>query len=380
MEEKYLELLQFETSRLFLMLSSVNAINFYEGIVPLEYLNNRMKMIVKANPWLNTRLVKVDKRIKLRYAPKDTGIDIKIIKNPGLYEDMKYSDIVRAVGNLLVKNGNNLLNSDEPLFRVIVLIEENANKSAIILSLSHFIADGYTFYSIYKMFDPQMDIIRLNAERVRDYWHNIEARDAEEVTFPLSAKYLLGFIVRFFLAKAPQQIQKVPLEWINDQKKKYNNGTTFVSTNDIITHLFFKISRCDVGTMAITFRNRLANINDTLAGNYEGLLLFTKNDYDTPESIRTTVNTYRRCTQTRLPGFFTCLKSNFATITNWTTFYHHLEFNPEYKCRPLLHLPLRRPGDYLIKNHMVIFRPNPDEISLLYSMHGVDELIFNLNP
>jgi len=167
------------------------------------------------------------------------------------------------------------------------------------------------------------------------------------------------------------------LKWIKDQKRKHNSELGFVSSNDILTHLFFKTSQCDVGTMAINFRNRFKFLNDTHAGNYDGQLLFTKNDYETPQSIRIAVDTYRTRTTTRLPGLFKCLRSNFARITNWTTFYHNLEFDPEYRCKPVFHLPLRGPEDSLIKNHMVIFRPNPDEISLLYSMPGVDELSFD---
>ena len=52
--------------------------------------------------------------------------------------------------NLNVKNGQNCLNKNEVLFRVN-LIKTGENKFAIMLSISHLLADGFTFYSIFKM-------------------------------------------------------------------------------------------------------------------------------------------------------------------------------------------------------------------------------------
>ena len=54
------------------------------------------------------------------------------------------------IKDLNVKNGDNCMNKNEVLFKVN-LIKINWNKFAIMLSISHILADGYTFYTIFKM-------------------------------------------------------------------------------------------------------------------------------------------------------------------------------------------------------------------------------------
>lgn len=47
--------------------------------------------------------------------------------------------------------GYNCVNKDVSLFKVTIL--ENKDLIGMVFSMSHVLADGYTFYKIYKMLD-----------------------------------------------------------------------------------------------------------------------------------------------------------------------------------------------------------------------------------
>ena len=49
------------------------------------------------------------------------------------------------------------------------LIETGSDKFAIILSVSHILADGYTYYTLYKMLSEDQPSTALVAERVHDF-------------------------------------------------------------------------------------------------------------------------------------------------------------------------------------------------------------------
>ena len=77
---------------------------------------------------------------------------------------MDYAKLTSKIQHLNIKNGNDCLNKEELLFRVS-LIDTGKNTFAIILSISHILADGFTFYTIYKMLSDDQPALILNAER-----------------------------------------------------------------------------------------------------------------------------------------------------------------------------------------------------------------------
>jgi hypothetical protein len=85
--------------------------------------------------------------------------------------------------------------------------------------------------------------------------------------------------------------------------------------------------------MAVNFRNRIEDISEKLAGNYEGGILYQKGDYESPEFIRLSLGSnenkclFRRINSGIFPGF---IKSSFDTklcvLSTWATFYYDLKF------------------------------------------------------
>ena len=71
---------------------------------------------------------------------------------------------------------------------------------------------------------------------------------------------------------------------------------------------------------AINWRNRLLKIDNELAGNYEGGLIFDPQSYEEPQNIRKTLNKpvpMIREGETPLPGFCEQLRMRLSLITSW---------------------------------------------------------------
>jgi hypothetical protein len=111
----------------------------------------------------------------------------------------------------------------------------------------------------------------------------------------------------------------------------------FLSTNDILCSAFFTAANCDTALIAVNFRNRVDNLNDNHAGNYESIIAYRKEDILKPEYIRLSLPNYKSISGT-MPTtlwercFLTC-----ALLTNWSSFYTEIEFS---KSSHILHMPI----------------------------------------
>merc|ERR1719487_702579 len=69
--------------------------------------------------------------------------------------------------------------------------------------------------------------------------------------------------------------------------KKTSSGTDFVSTNDVLTAFWGRLTGARLVEMSVNFRGRLPELAADDAGNYEGCILFSTGDFeDGPASIR----------------------------------------------------------------------------------------------
>ena len=161
-------LLAEESSSIRLGMPPITTISFFTGTrldLQKEFLVRRLVDIVKLNPWLGGRLVKVNHRLHLNYnqpcsnmseesaaAAIETGPSplLRFAKLPGISEDMKYEDLVSAVAPFAVSRTADVIGQDRALFTVTA-VETSAETFAIIFSICHTIADGHTFYSLYGM-------------------------------------------------------------------------------------------------------------------------------------------------------------------------------------------------------------------------------------
>lgn len=248
------------------------------------------------------------------------------------------------------------------LFFLTLLINRRAQECCLLFSMSHVIADGRTYYDIYNMLSRDAQVKQLDPHRKIDVF----LTGADNARLEQSALLSIAFFVRMAVSlirfaliewvwspiwrtrkhhhlqqrKHPSYLSRqyifktVRRDWIESEKKKAlllgsctNNEEAWVSTNDLLTSLFFRRSQATLGLMAIDLRGRIPEITRGLAGNYAGSVLYRiPSDYDTPHAIRETIKTGRTTftrasvdTMPLLPSWWRGLR--FCIVTNWSGFY-----------------------------------------------------------
>lgn len=301
------------------------------------------------------------------------------------------------LNHFCIKKGINSVNVDVELFRVVVIKlickkrsdkpdddssavhEQVPPKFAVLMSLSHIVGDGSTYYALYRMLSPNKKVETLIVERDRELVGRMVEINTSDNNFILSSGFLCNLITGLVATVASGAATTVKLFEINTElieKEKrifkenmnkeiqgdlYNkhaisdeqiNHYGFVSTNDICSSLFFRSVSCDVGLMAVNFRGKVAGLSKAHAGNYESIIRYKKEGYESPGLIRHSLGANGYKAIEKVPQkFFRSLAShiyynNFlmmafylhcAIITNWSGFYEHLEFK---NCHHRLHMPI----------------------------------------
>uniref|UniRef100_A0A7S4DXL6 Uncharacterized protein n=1 Tax=Lotharella globosa TaxID=91324 RepID=A0A7S4DXL6_9EUKA len=402
------DLLPKESSELINEFEATTTITFYKGEKieeAIKFLEERVRDIVKANPWLAGRLVKKNGMYMLEIPEDDNSsssrsfavLDREAVK---LSQKTHYPDIHRIISVAKVKKGCETVDTDEPLFKVSVVRDEVSpdDSFALVVSLSHTLGDGHTFYSVYKMLSQGSDtkVTKLNAERKQ--WFTA----AEEKSFGKAETgfwFQSSWIPSFMLAQLRMTLTGyrcetgafyINEEWVAAEKKRWkaklesenksanNNNDTkagkkpaqFVSTNDVVTSWWFNLYGNSLAGMAINCRSRVEGCLDSDAGNYEHFMVYRRRDYATPALIRQSVQNLRRSADppTPLPSFSELLLngSTMTIISNWASFYGDVELDG---CTQQLHLPVydyegeTMPGQALV----VLFRPRAGELALMFA-------------
>jgi hypothetical protein len=379
-----IELLKVESSSLMLLFSAISTITFYEGNVDnaQSYLFERLKKIVALNRWLEGRLERgSNNKLYLKYTKekqKHDAIQPKIfqcIEDPQLNESMNYEVVTERLSQLVVKEGGKVVGKNEPLFRV-TMIRISSSKFALFFSLSHVIADGHTFYSLYSMLCETITPRALIVQRTLDFSQRLETamkgNDASNWGFSIGMAF--NIMTTMLFSKKPETVlTDLPAEKIAAEKEKYassslpsinsNQKPSFVSTNDILTSWYFKLCRCDVGLMAMNFRNRFSDLTDDHAGNYEALIAYQPIDFMSPSLIRQSLPLYHRVNKhIALPSSWRSLRTKVALLTNWSTFYHEIQIP---NSRHLCHFPYDPNQNVVFADTSIIFCPRAKELQLL---------------
>jgi len=412
----FLDLLPNESSSLVHRLMSITTITFFDGIINHTKLNNRIKKIVNLNPWLQGQLIKKkdSDRVYLKYLRFTTSTDddddgneegvdcdgddsntnsddvFTIIKNKNLYPKMKLCDMHDIIRSYRVKRGYACINKKELLFKVTLIIT-GLKSFALIISLSHVIGDGHTMYRIYKMLSDDQDIIALNPMRDMDFDNKVKIL-TKTTTLPAEWLTSLGCIInsiRSLLFESKNTLLfDINNEWIEHEKTEYSkknnynydntvssssssSSSLFISTNDIITSWVMMLTKCDIGLMTINYRNRLSNLTNEYAGNYQSMIIYQYDDYHSPSLIRASLQNCCRVISRNLPGFFASINIKILLITNWSTFYTELKFK---NCKEILHLPValdKLTDKSTISYGAILFKSNPTQYSILSSWYNI---------
>jgi hypothetical protein len=379
---------------------NITTATFFKGKVPTEDLKRRITELVQANPWLACRLKKEvdpsDKKKKpamvfdtqpkreaivadhyKEYSEADVQGDKKL-KLSTIDISQPYQAICKAVGKTAGVHctGSKCLGKNAPQFRVTVVPSADGGRFALLVSISHVIADGYTYYEILNLLSLNAPMKVLDPVRKSGFTESLKtALGKKEYNFPCCAGYLFNAIGNMMFGSKP----KVRAHFIDKGKvaaakaKEAGGSVPFVSTNDIVTSAFGKLTRTNVLEMAINMRDRLPSYTMADAGNLEWALYFRPKDFATPSLIRQSITTkdgkLGRCcagSNTKLPGFWGAARKRIAIITNWSS-NHTGECVLGNGCTQELHLPIYTMAPL---EFGIVFKPTPDTLGLMtWSRH-----------
>jgi hypothetical protein len=387
---------------------SITTITFYEGdFTTNSHFKDQILKIMEANPWLGGSLVKTSlpgkkkKEVVLKYSKTfDTTTFSRYFHELYLSEDTfneksTVNDILRVIGSRFCESGKSCTNKDELLFKVTVvkIVSKETNdpepkvvKTALLYSLSHVIADGFTFYRLYQMFDGRQPVEPLIVQRDIHHMERINLKRAPIYQQLPSFSIILVTVFRmiFCSSRPTSKMFKINGEKLNTLKEHYveelqtisqkiaqssppstdpviTKERVVVSTNDVITSWFLKKTKVSFGFLTINFRIRFPELTKDHAGNYEGFIVFSPKDYSDPLLIRKALLNNYSAPNTAMPQTYQeVFHFHPALVTNWSSFYSHLEF-PHAK--HLHHMPVLT-MDRGFNNYCVIFRPDQGHLSI----------------
>mmetsp|Transcript_2589 Transcript_2589/g.5652 ORF Transcript_2589/g.5652 Transcript_2589/m.5652 type:complete len:511 (-) Transcript_2589:59-1591(-) len=394
----------------------IQTISFYDGNSSdaARLLWSRLSEVVKANPWLSGWLVSDD---SMNYDPEyDDENDLRLWYNesgssfhPGLFQyfpvglilisrDTPYTNYEESMEEFHVAvkpNGEIINNVSESIFRVSVIPEHcesgDLKGFALVVSMSHVVGDGYTYYKIYNMLlgapvmalDPRRnsnfvpDVEKLMGVQEANYakhmttdpswekffWWGDHADDDTKVhgrLFEISDDWLNNY--KSAKLARERRMNRKPLH--TNEFRSYgsdliiyneeNDIVKCISTNDIITSWFWNIFQPSVGMMAINLRGRVDSATDSLAGNYHNSIAYTLSDYSSPDLIQRSLNKCRRAgvdfdPPTILPR--ARLSTSFSVVTNWTSFHKSSSESEQAGVKDLFR------GSFTLVRHMPLFYP-----------------------
>jgi len=386
-EEISERLLAIESSRLLLEEDGIASITFYRGDLgkATEYFRKRAKQVLAANPWLIGRLVRnkrVDKNVHLVY-PQDALSEelFESLFHPNPEElkigsEMPYQELYRESHTAVIKKGIKSINKPDVVSRITIVPDMDCKQDgfALIFSISHIAADGYTYYKIFNSLFTNNPVEVLQPKRYRQADEKIaEAVGKQEYDYLFSAPFILNAITGgLFGKKAKCYAFYVEPDKVKEAKFKSSSQSNvgFVSTNDILTSNFIRTIKARLCMTAINLRNRVDSIGSHNAGNYEAALLFDDATSETPEGIRRTLlnGVPFQPTTKRLPSFWEGLTCNIGLVTNWAGFTGNLEIEG---CKQRLHMPLHA-TKLMPFDCAIIFAPTPGKLAVLFFAKKVD--------
>lgn len=378
-----------------------------------QFLKERLDQIVEKNPWIGGHVItKKDQGSYLVYPIRTppsapSGNAAATLSAPPLcffkHVNPEDSPIHRHISlddmNEKCTKANLLLSKNfdprEVFLKVSVVpcSKNPSSKFAVLVSLCHIVADGHTFYRIYKMLLCNHPIQSLTVERIVDTERQqVEALGGTECKIASSPGFVLCMLRglfkgmclapffgaryrtkwRYFLVDEDkikalkdealkEQHQTTASSAVDDSDNKEEGDVKFVSTNDIITSWYLRNCACVNGTMALNFRNRLEGHTEEHAGNYENLLYYqSPKDCQTPMHIRKSIQKLRGSSIPESPWEFG--REDMSIMTNWASFVADVDIPG---CVEEAHYPVAASSFGVTSLSMgVIFRYRPGQLAV----------------
>jgi hypothetical protein len=369
------------------------SVTFFQGDVAAAtlFLQTRLTDVLALNPWLGGKLAKDGKKLELVYPEEAISLNdlftvlpepVKDLQVTTEYEALMKACIPLSIGGNGLGNGAKQLKAKCAISRFVIVPTAAANSDnpgfALVFSLSHAVADGYTYYEILGMLsdDSRAAVRALSPSRKQEY----EAEYLSRLVSPNVLKFGASFtFMKAYLAGMFRKPPARPLAYfvdegkVNRAKEEHANAkSSFISTNDVVTSHFLTVCSPRLGMMAINYRPRCAILDSNDAGNYEEILLSDSDGYQTPAAVRASLvpdadGAYVGIKK-RLPGFWG--KCELAFISSWAISGTSPPFDLSLggTMKQLLHLPILFLPMPLAKCPMdtaIVFRPLPNKLGLL---------------
>jgi GTPase SAR1 family protein len=278
-----------------------------------------------------------------------------------------------------IRLNKNELNA--PIWQVIVIpsCHSPGNEFAVVVSLTHVIGDGYTFYQLHNMMCFAQDVSALVIDRIPDSDTQIQAViGIPEFYYMAGFWYLLGAVIgiaytviKSLITRRPsmqQQVQWLDTNKIDLEKKKYHsqssNDVPFVSTNDILSSWVCTATHVRESTVIVNFRNRLPGFTPEHAGNYISSLILQSDDFSTPLQVRQSVMQMKRiATSSHLPSALQAMLGQKVIVSNWVAFKKPCKLPCDSK--EIFHVPLFNARTFPYHFGLVyLFVPSPGQLGL----------------
>ena len=373
-----IKLLKFEQTEM-MRENSISKICFFEGHGDNIYadVKQRVLKLLELNPWLASTIIKENKEVMMAFDETKTPeelVDDLLIQDMGLCidETMNYAQMLKAIEKHVVANGNTLLKTGDFVTKVTLFSHKLNNTSgvAVLFSISHVPADGYTYYKLLNAFFDPSQMTAMNYQRKFDAVGKIEDFIGEtNYRFTSSAPMIVNVLKNLLFGKKVQYFSRfVDEEKVGAIKDAYSKDEKsefpFISTNDVITSSHSKATNSRLCMSAINLRNRIEGMDNEDAGNYEFVLLLDKKHANTPEAIRRTLSSKGQFEPNdgKLPGVLEALKSNITLITNASSFIEDYRLGD---LKQILHLPIFNPKS-IFCDFSVIYKAKDNRTAVFY--------------
>ena len=210
---KLVELLQEESSPMgFMYVPGVNTISFFTGDIDeaYQYYTEKLKQVLAVNPWLAGTLItkkegKIDK-VYLQYPEPTIDADVMtrsvlekdsqgIIKVSPTYTYLENFKALNTGKNCLIPDGYTSISTKKPLSK-FTLVPCDDGGFAFIVSISHVVSDGYTYYKVLSQLTTNGTIEELSTLRKQEYSEqvkNVVGQSQSDFIFGVNM-YNMGFL------------------------------------------------------------------------------------------------------------------------------------------------------------------------------------------
>jgi hypothetical protein len=374
-------LLKLESSGMMMMGKGITTMQFYKGDSQeaVQFLKERLQLVAEQNPWICATIVKGTGGLKALRYPKAVSIDQIFAQDDTLVltQEIPYQELVQRVGksSAHVPSGSTIMKTKCPVTKCTVAKTGSSDGFVVLFSISHVIADGFTYYAILDMIFEGAEIFPMDPVRNEAYREKlpdvIGKKDEKWMTKP-GCGQICNFLGIMCCGRKnmPVYCYTVDPEKLKAEKEKAKTAPgapEFVSTNDILTSGFGRATQTRLLTMAMDFRGRIDGLTKQTAGCYHAGLLFGPECYESAGSIRKALTGPAPLSRAgKLPGCCGATKGNWtAMISNWSSASKGNYSIPN--CEHLLHIPYVQTKDMPV-DFCIVFKARKDEVAVMLGL------------